>query len=160
MTSSRIETKSLTLIPNTLDDVRALIDGMDAEQSAELSPEWLARINAGTADQWTLGFTIVHRDTGATVGSCGFKGPPGADGIVEIAYGVSPKHEGKGYATQAAAALVVFAFDSGMSRVVRAHTFSEGNASASVLAKCGFQPVGEVIDPEDGVVWRWETQRS
>jgi RimJ/RimL family protein N-acetyltransferase len=30
------------------------------------------------------------------------------------------------------------------------------NASARVLAKCGFRRVGEVIDPEDGLVWRWE----
>ena len=32
----------------------------------------------------------------------------------------------------------------------------EANASGRVLAKCGFRRVGEVIDPDDGVVWRWE----
>jgi hypothetical protein len=25
-----------------------------------------------------------------------------------------------------------------------------------VLTKCGFQYVGEVIDPDDGLVWRFE----
>jgi hypothetical protein len=25
-----------------------------------------------------------------------------------------------------------------------------------VLAKCGFRHAGTVVDPEDGVVWRWE----
>jgi hypothetical protein len=25
-----------------------------------------------------------------------------------------------------------------------------------VLAKSGFQQLGEVVDPDDGLVWRWE----
>jgi ribosomal-protein-alanine N-acetyltransferase len=40
--------------------------------------------------------------------------------------------------------------------VVRAHTLPNPNASTRVLTKCGFHRVGEVIDPEDGLVWRWE----
>jgi hypothetical protein len=32
----------------------------------------------------------------------------------------------------------------------------EINASARVLEKSGFQKTGEIIDPEDGPVWRWE----
>jgi hypothetical protein len=27
------------------------------------------------------------------------------------------------------------------------------------LAKCGFEHVGEVVDPEDGLVWKFEKQR-
>ncbi len=37
-----------------------------------------------------------------------------------------------------------------------AHTLPENNASAHVLKKCGFDFVGEVVDPEDGRIWRWE----
>jgi ribosomal-protein-alanine N-acetyltransferase len=131
---------------------------MNADQRAEVSPEWLAQLDAATVDFWTLGFAIVDRDTHAVVGTCGFKGPPGADGIVEIAYGVTPDQQGKGYATEAAEALVSYAFGGDQVRLVRAHTFAAANASARVLTKCGFKPVGEVIDPEDGVVWRWERQ--
>jgi RimJ/RimL family protein N-acetyltransferase len=156
MTSTYIQTKNLRLVPNTLEEVRALIEGMDAEQRAELSSDWLDRVDAATADPWTLGFAMVHQATDAKIGTCGFKGPPGPDGTVEIAYGVAPEHPGKGYATEAAAALVAYAFSSGEIRVVRAHTFSYANASTRVLAKCGLQRVGEVIDPEDGLVWRWE----
>ena len=35
----------------------------------------------------------------------------------------------------------------------RAEAFAAANASARVLTKCGFKAVGEVIDPEDGLVW-------
>ncbi len=37
-----------------------------------------------------------------------------------------------------------------------AHTCPEPNASTRVLTKCGFRRVGEVMDPDDGLVWRWE----
>ena len=51
----------------------------------------------------------MHGETGRTVGKCGFKGPP-ADGVVEIAYGIDPEYQGKGYATEAAEALTNVAF--------------------------------------------------
>jgi RimJ/RimL family protein N-acetyltransferase len=75
---------------------------------------------------------------------------------VEIAYGIAPEHQGKGYATEAAAALTDYAFRQREVRAVRAHTLPENNASTRVLTKCGFRRVGEVIEPEDGLVWRWE----
>lgn len=84
-----------------------------------------------------------------------FKGPPDADGMVEIAYGIVPAYQGQGYATEAAAALVAFAFESGRVRLVRAHTLAANHASNHVLTKCGFASIGEVMDPEDGLVWRW-----
>lgn len=153
-----IETRRLRLVPKTLAEVRAQLEVMNADQRAEVSPEWLAQLDAATVDRWTLGFAIVDRGTHAVVGTCGFKGPPGADGIVEIAYGVTPDQQGKGYATEAADALVSYAFGEDQVRLVRAHTFAAANASARVLTKCGFKAVGEVIDPEDGLVWRWERQ--
>ncbi len=141
----------------TLEEVRAVVETMDPSEKAQLSADWLARLHASTsADSWTHGFSLVHRDSDIVVGKSGFKGPPGADGVVEIAYTVVPDYQGKGYATEAAQALAAFAFSSGRVRVVRAHTLPESNASTRVLAKCGFRHIGEVIDPEDGLVWRWE----
>ncbi len=156
MHAAPIDTRRLRLVPKSLAEVRAQIDAMEADQRAELSPGWLAQLDTPSVDLWTLGFTLVDRGTDAVVGACGFKGPPGADGIVEIAYGVTPDQQGKGYATEAARALVAYAFGEGHVRLVRAHTFAATNASARVLTKCGFRAMGEVDDPEDGLVWRWE----
>ena len=134
-----------------------MVGAMDPSEKAQLSADWLARLHASTsADPWTHGFSLVHRAGGSVVGVGGFKGPPGADGVAEIAYGVVPDYQSKGYATEAAQALVAYAFSSGRARIVRAHTLPESNASTRVLAKCGFRHVGEIIDPEDGLVWRWE----
>ena len=54
----------------------------------------------------------------------------------------------------------MFAFRSGLVRVVRAHTRLEGEASMRVLRKCGFERIGQFMDPENGLVWRWEKEGS
>jgi RimJ/RimL family protein N-acetyltransferase len=128
--------------------------------SDDVSPEWLAALeHARAPDPWQYGFALVHRATGTVIGSAGFKGPPDATGMVEIAYGVAPTFRGHGYATEAAAALVDFAFATPFVTVIRAHTLPTTNASTRVLANCGFVQVGVVEDPQDGRVWRWERAR-
>ena len=59
--------------------------------------------------------------------------------------------------TEAARALIEFARRTPGVCVVRAHTRHDNIASSRVLAKCGFRFVGVVIDPDDGLVQRWET---
>lgn len=171
-----LETTRLRLVPCNPAHILALIeDPLRFEQAAgfpaaaglremyasgDVSPDWLAALRTSQEpDPWRHGFFLVQRESGAVIGAAGFKGPPDAEGMVEIAYGVAPSFEGQGYATEAAGALVEFAFDSGLVKLVRAHTLPVANASTRVLAKCGFRHVGEVIDPDDGVVWRWERGR-
>lgn len=160
MSATELQTKNLKLIPQTREDAHAYVEQMPPHERAMVSAAWLALLDGSSpADPWIHGFTMVHRDGGSVVGKCGFKGPPDTEGMVEIAYGVNPEHEGKGYATEAAQALVSYAFSHEPVRVVRAHTLPQVNASTRILAKCGFRQIGEVIDPEDGLVWRWERNR-
>jgi [ribosomal protein S5]-alanine N-acetyltransferase len=152
-----IQTASLELVLQTPEEVLAWVESLSAADRAEVSPDWIARVRATTAgDPWSLSFRAVERASGSVVGGCAFKGPPDEGGVVEVAYGIDPDQRGRGLATEAAAALAEFAFASGRVRLVRAHTKPDNSASARVLAKCGFHPVGEVIDPEDGLVCRWE----
>ncbi len=60
------------------------------------------------------------------IGNAGFKGPADSTGTVEIAYGITPGFEGHGYATEAATALVAFAFEAPLI-AVRAHTLPSIN---------------------------------
>jgi RimJ/RimL family protein N-acetyltransferase len=153
------EATSLVLVPKTRDEIEAMIAAMTPDERAQLSADWLARVRASELDPWVHWYSARLRDSGIVVGAGGFKGPP-IDGAVEIAYGVEADHRGKGYATQIAGALVRYAFRSEEVQVVRAHTLPEGEASKRVLAKCGFEHVGEVIDPDDGLVWRFEKRRQ
>jgi RimJ/RimL family protein N-acetyltransferase len=126
---------------------------MSLADQAEVSPDWLAQLrDAPFANPWTHGFAIVLKTSGAVIGSCGYKGPPSSDGIVEIAYQVDADQQERGYATESAAALTRYALKSPQVRLVCAHTRPEENASTRVLTKCGFRWVGEVNDPEDGFV--------
>jgi [ribosomal protein S5]-alanine N-acetyltransferase len=160
MNTLSLLTPRLKLVLKTPEEVRASIETMDAADKAQLSGDWLARLDASTLpDPWVHGFSMMESLTGNTVGQCGFKGPPDSDGVVEIAYGVASDQERQGYATEAARALVAFAFSITQVKRVRAHTLPAANASKRVLAKCGFQYVGEINDPEDGLVWRFETGR-
>jgi [ribosomal protein S5]-alanine N-acetyltransferase len=161
MRKADILTENLKLLLQSPEEVLASIEAMSPSDRAEVSPEWLARVTASTsADPWTHGFAVVHRASGTVIGSCGYKGPPGPEAVAEIAYGVDSAYQGRGYATEAARALIAFAFGSGRVRLVRAHTRPRESASTRVLRKCRFQRVGEVVDPEDGLVWRWELQPS
>ena len=168
-----LATPRLTLLPCSPEHLLALIDRPEEFErlvglpladglhgfyvSADVSQVWLNALrSASQPDPWRHGFFVVPRETPSVIGSAGFKGPPDSDGTVEIAYGIVPGFEGRGYATEAAAALVRFAFVSERVRVVRAHTLPVANASTRVLAKCGFRHTGTVVDPDDGPVWRWE----
>lgn len=156
-----IPTANLDLVLQTPEEVMAQIEAMPPADRAEVSPAWLARVQTTPAgDPWALAFSMVDRASGRAIGSCGFKGPPDADGAVELAYGVDPAHRGRGCATEAAGALAAFALASGQVRLVRAHTRPGNGASARVLEKCGFGRLGEVVDPEDGLVCRWELVRT
>jgi len=165
-------TPRLELIPHPPEASRALIAGesqyeqvfgyapceglRDLMASPDISPAYLAELERATEfDPWKHGFAIVHRDTRTIIGMASFKGPP-TEGMVEIAYGLAPLQWGKGLATEAAQALIRFAIADERVRLVRAHTLPEPNASTKVLTKCGLAFIGEVIDPEDGLVWRWE----
>lgn len=150
-----IATANLELKLDTPEQLLAKVKALPPEQLAEVSSKWLETVRTTQpGDVWRLGFSIYERASGQDVGSCGFKGPPDEQGMVEIAYGIEPAHQRRGYATEAARALAEYAFASGVQQVC-AHTKSDNPASARVLTKASFQCVGEVVDPEDGLVLRW-----
>ena len=151
----------LDLVLQTPDEVLAWVESLPPAVRAEVSPDWIARVRRTEAgDPWGLSFKMIERASGSAVGSCAFKGPPDGDGMVELAYGTEEAHRGRGFATEAAGVLTEFALASGRVNVVRAHTKPENGASGRVLAKCGFRRIGEVIEPEDGLVTRWERVRT
>lgn len=102
------------------------------------------------------GYYVIEPTTRDVLGTCAFKGEPDEAGVVEIAYLTFPEHEGRGYATAMATKLIALAAESPAVRQVIAHTLPQKNASTRVLEKAGLTFAGEVVDPEDGPVWRWE----
>ena len=67
----------------------------------------------------------------------------GGDGIMEMGYWIARAHWGRGYATEAAAAMLEIARMLGHSRIEAGH-FVDNPASGKVLRKVGFLPTGRV----------------
>jgi ribosomal-protein-alanine N-acetyltransferase len=167
-----IKTNRLELIQFSSDQIVALRTGSPEFQRLVGFPwaEGLEEVAEGYSrmfekvrvppDEWLLGYQMVLREEGKVIGCCGYKGPPDESGMVEIAYITAPAYRGNGYATEAANALIRYAFQSAFITVVRAHTLPEPNASTRILTRCGLRNVGELLDPEDGRIWRWELPRA
>jgi len=158
----------IAYIPFNVDHVRALIEGpLSFESKFGLleSPGWLEfpqilpgvlhLFETGKIDEDWPAFLIVDKNRSLLIGMGGYKsGPEGSQ--VEIGYGISIPYRNRGIITEFVNYLSSLAFGSGMVTSVIAHTLIEENASTRVLTKCGFRLVGEVGDPEEGAVWRWQ----
>jgi len=167
-----IQTKNLILAPHLPRYLRALLrsaeefentsglrvaDGI-REQLLNASSDFIARLErAKEPDPWQFGFAIIHKIDNVLMGMCGFPGPPDSNGVAEIAYGIAPDYQRRGYATEAATALIEFASSDTRVKTICAHTLTENNASTRVLEKCGFKKTGDAVDPENNLlIWRWE----
>jgi RimJ/RimL family protein N-acetyltransferase len=149
----------LRLEPRTRDEVKSTFESMDAATRAQISADWWAKFELSAyRDPWVHGFNLFLAD-GTNVGIGSFKGPP-VDGVVEIAYAIVPQHQGRGYATAAARAMVEYAFNAPDVQTVRAHTLMDGAASQRVLQKAGLTYVGDHVEPEDGLVRRFEISKN
>lgn len=76
------------------------------------------------------------------IGTCGMAE---RDGEAEIGYWIAREHWGKGYATEAARAVIANAWTLGHRRLVAGH-FIDNPASGVVLRRLGFRPTG-IIRP-------------
>ena len=44
--------------------------------------------------------------------------------------------------------------------MILAHTLPFENQSVSILRKCGFQFIGEILDTQDGIIRKWGLKRD
>ncbi|MBK7878086.1 MAG: GNAT family N-acetyltransferase [Planctomycetes bacterium] len=161
-----LRTARLELVPATVEHLRAALASR-AELARALGvavPDtWphdflddaaivytLERVQTGGAGTgWWFHF-VMRSEAGAPralIGSAGYKGPPDADGTVEIGYGVVSDARRCGYATEAALALVERAFEDPRVRRVIAETLPELVGSIGVLAACGFHAIDGGSEP-------------
>ena len=153
----------IRLIPARVDDLSLPAEwlrvGIQDTSSADVTDILRQVTKPPRSERWGA-FWAAQRINGdeQAVGLCSFKTEPNSLGEVEIAYYTFPHREGHGVATAMVRELTRRASPF-VARVV-AHTLPLENASSRVLRRCGFEPVGEVIDPEDGPVWRWHRPRE
>lgn len=133
---------------------------------AALDPEWplpdildlLPAHAAGTVSDGRFGiWAIVEIAGGSVIGDIGFLGPQDAEGSIEVGYSVVPSRRRRGYASEAASALIAWAFERLRPPAILATTKPDNLASLRMLARLGFAPAGS---SPDAVWWRLERPGS
>ena len=107
--------------------------------------------------------SVEQRDTGRLVGDVGLSLDEHEPGVVKIGYTMDPGFQGRGYATEAVAALVDYAFEGLGAAKVRAFASAENLASIRVAEKVGLRLVERFERTYDGETWqgvRFEIARS
>ena len=138
-----IKTKRLRIYPAAREQMEALIA---AETDAELKKAYTEMLEGCLRhpEQWQwYAMWMIELRNGTHIGDLCFKGL-GANGVVEIGYGIFEEYQGQGCATEAVDAAVNWALQQpGVTRV-EAETAPDNRASQRVLEKCGFLPSGTI----------------
>jgi RimJ/RimL family protein N-acetyltransferase len=91
---------------------------------------------------------VVVRESGLTVGDIALNWVSERDRTAEIGFVFDPRHQGKGYATEAARALLEWSFETaGMHRVI-GRLEARNAASARVLEKLGMRLEAHFVENE------------
>ena len=97
---------------------------------------------------------IVERSSNTVIGSINLKGPPDKDGDVEFGWGLNDGARGKGYATEAAAAVLEWAFQQQGVRSVSATILEDNLVSQRVAQRLGLTKTK--IIRRDQPLWKRE----
>ena len=169
-----VESRRLTLVAATPELVTADLAGrvefaevIGADVPDEWPPELFDSMSMRVAQQqlrdpaehgWSLWYLLLNKyDPPKVIGICGFKGKPDRAGSVEIGYSVLQPFRIQGYATEAVARLVLWAFSHQNVVEVTAETLPHLRQSIRVMEKNGFGYRGP--GSEYGVI-RYALQKS
>ena len=148
-----LETERLRLRPFTFDDeaaVFALVSDpevarfvrFEAHRTPAETRAFLELVDRYYRRGEPFAWAIARREDGRLIGSCGFVSHAGERKSAEIGYWLGKPYWGKGYAAEAAQALVRFGFEQmGLERV-EAKCFLENRAGQRVIEKLGMKFVG------------------
>jgi ribosomal-protein-alanine N-acetyltransferase len=165
-TMTTVETKNLVLRPLEIKHVEAYHTSSASlaellgvavpgswpwSETAEIL-DWVKEQLQEDASQLTwLTWLILHRATHTLIGDAGFSGKPNASGVITLGYSIVPEYRVRGYGSEAAGALVDWAFQQDGVEAIEATTPATGHASMRILEKLGFE---RVEGDEKTVLWR------
>lgn len=143
---SILETARLLLRPPEEGDIAAfvpLIGNFNVAKNLSIVPhpygeadglDWVLKMRDRRAQATDYAFALIRKEDGAFIGACGVH--PSHD--FELGYWIGEPYWGQGYATEAAWAVVRFAFDRLGTAGLVARYMYDNPASGRVLTKLGF----------------------
>ena len=155
MRTLKLLTDRLELKPLPGQAAAALLEDREAAGrvlGARLSAQWpdpnldgvLRRHAGASVDSECFGvWVMIERRSGTVVGDIGFHGPPDDAGTIEVGYSVIPSRRRRGYATEAAGALVGWAHSQPSVHAIVAGCDPSNVPSMCTLERVGFRRTGE-----------------
>ena len=165
-----LETERLTLRPfveqdfeamhamrSSPDVARYLYQGpLTPEQTRDRLTRMIQNKEWEKEDDW-FSAAVVERASGITVGDLAFHWVSENDRTAEVGFVFDPRHQGKGFATEASRALIEWAFASaGMHRVI-GRLEARNAASERVLEKLGMRLEAHFVENE-WVKGEWQSE--
>ena len=117
-------------------DVASMTGTLPHPYSEQQAAEWVASVLAGEE-----GVVFVIERSGALIGCTGYRAF--GEDHAELGYWIGKPYWGMGYATEAARALILHAFEADVFAYLTVGHFSDNPASARIIAKFGFAPQGK-----------------
>lgn len=153
----KIATDRLYLIPFTIEICEELLQGNTTilsqyglkpsidwpdEDMLETLPRILINLKKVPAPSGFESWMIIKRDNDMIIGDIGFKGVPNLGSAVDIGYGITLNERRKGYASEAIAGLIQWAFSQPSVKLITAQSLLDNTGSAKTLEKQGFKRTG------------------
>lgn len=157
MTLKKIITDRLYLIPFTIEICEELLQGNTAilsqyglkpsidwpdEDMLETLPRIITNLEKVTAPSGFESWMIIKKENDTIIGDIGFKGVPNLGSAVDIGYGITLNERRKGYASEAIAGLIQWAFSQPSVKLITAQSLLDNTGSAKILEKQGFKKTG------------------
>ena len=165
-----LETSRLTLRPFVADDFDALHETRSDpevvrylyEEAFSPSETRVALEKKMAATEWNaegdwIGPAVVERESGLLVGDVGMNWRSERDRTAEVGFIFDPRHQGKGFATEAAGALIDWAFTTANMHRVIGRCEARNAASARVLEKLGMRLEAHLVENE-WVKGEWQSE--
>ena len=166
MTNAVVSSNRLDLVPMSLELMEALLSGdLEAAQPMvgyRIPADWpqvmesvlrfrvpIAR-SQPAALPLLLRAMVLRANPAVVVGRLGFHGPTDNDGMLEIGYEVFPEHRRRGYAREAALAMLRWAQRDPAVLRFRVSVSPQNLPSRNLVTGLGFLEVGTQWDNEDG----------
>jgi RimJ/RimL family protein N-acetyltransferase len=131
----------------------------DPRTAAEVRETLDAKVRATAiiADGDNLSLAAVLRETDQLIGDCSLRWASAEHRQAEIAFVFHPDHHGRGYATEAAGALLALAFDDLRAHRVFGRLEARNTASARVLERLGMRKEAHLVENEH-VKGEWQSE--
>jgi ribosomal-protein-alanine N-acetyltransferase len=164
--TTTIASDRLELVSMSPAFIQSILDDARADTVLEIPADWpdahdrhflelrLRQLHDGPElEPWFVYAVVLPQRR--MIGHAGFHGPPGTNALkahdaVELGYTIFPPFRGRGYATEAARALIDWAREAHGIRRFLASIAPENEPSLALVRKLGFTEIGRHVDDEDG----------